>query len=433
MTARGVVWALLGAAAVTLASAWLAPRGPWYAEREGRILYPVPGARLSAQWHEDTRIEVQLAGAFPDALSGGSRQRTNRPLYAGVANFGVRLACAMDPTLQEDRARRRQLATFLLIGSNAVYLAVAAILILSATRRLGCPDLGVLTVALIYGQTFLLEYAAQCMTHAYLHLSPGVLFWAWARTRSEPSGLGWRESTALGLGMGLLYLGKPNLAVVLTLVPLLLLRDWRRGAAVALLIPVPYLLYRVYLGAQDIPYYHHEVERYGQGVWLLDAAREGRWLVLAEETSRSVVLLFRNVGVFFGFALVPAVWALVRLRVRFRGSCPKAAARWALVLVFWVGVQMLASQRYDAPYITAELFIVILPLAAWALRELAERRFGGAVVVGVCVVVAAEFTRWGGWTFVPAAAVVVSAALFAAWLAWGLRMARIQRVASRPG
>lgn len=119
-----------------------------------------------------------------------------------------------------------------------------------------------------------------CITHVYIHLPAALLAclavrWYVSSAKSHPPRS--RETTLWGLLLGIMFLYKQNIAIVLSaLVILLLLGAFRPVVSLIAALPIAYLVYRIYLMGNNIPFYNHEIQRYHQGVWILQALGESR-------------------------------------------------------------------------------------------------------------------------------------------------------------
>ena len=383
-------WRIAGATGAIALTALVVIHGlflPEYAHNET----PQPGvlrlfrdSDIGLQWHQDARIEMESARDFPRQLAGRSRMRRNRPVYS-VAPLAGDAARTRD-----DQAR---LAAWCLIATNLVYLGVAMVLLFDATRRCFGPDAAALAVLLLLSLRFMHRYAAECLTHVYIHLPATVLLWLAVRGAHE----GRRDdrrgaAAAFGWGclFGVFYLVKQNVAVAAALFAVfLLLRNWRSAAAYVAGLPLAYGIWRVLIHWADIPYANIEMQRYGQGSWVLKALASGQ---VAQLVNMVGVVLRHTPGVMwrhFGLILPLAAagaWLLWRRDRPFA----RRAARFGAVLGACTFAQTYAARLHTKRYIWAELCVVLCPLAGlaaaqagtWVARLLRARRVQPPLAVG---------------------------------------------------
>jgi hypothetical protein len=115
------------------------------------------------------------------------------------------------------------------------------------------------------------------------------------------------------------------------------------------------------LAAAGIPYRNWEVETYGQGVWLMEAAREGPTTLFGAATRLLPDLVVAVVD--FHGVLVPL--AVVAIRSGWVRFDRRAAA--VVVLMLLAAVAQFVAVRRSMAYMTADLGIVVFGAAAAAI------------------------------------------------------------------
>lgn len=373
----------LGLAAAVILTGLVVVHGiflPNYAHNETPqpgTLRLIRGNDIGLQWHQDARVEMESARDFPRQLEGRSRMRRNRPVYSGVGSLIYR---CVEPFAIDDRSSRNdraRVAAWCLIGINAACLIATVALLFDATRRWFGPDAASIAVLLLLSLRFMHRYAAECLTHIYIHLPAALLLWLAVRGgqdgRSDDR-RGWAAAFGWGVLFGVFYMTKQNVAVAASLFAVfLLLRTWRSALAYAAGLPWAYALWRVLIHWAGIPYANIEMGRYRQGVWVLEdlgGGRIGRLFEGALDVLRYMPgVLWRHFGWIVPLAAVGA-WLVVR-----RGSASDRlkAALFAGVLAACTFAQTYASLCYTKRYIWAELYIVLCPLAGVALAMAGER------------------------------------------------------------
>lgn len=92
----------LGAVLVVLHGVLL----PWYASRvrlQPGTRYLVPGSRMAIQWHQDARLEMDIAAyPFPQSLASRARQRCDRPMYGFVGHLMASAIAELLPAAARD-------------------------------------------------------------------------------------------------------------------------------------------------------------------------------------------------------------------------------------------------------------------------------------------------------------------------------------------
>lgn len=339
---------------------------------------------IGIQWHQDARLEMDIAAyPFPQSIAGRARQRCERPLYGLTGHLLLNGLARLWTALNDDFDLRYRVGGWCLLFTNLLYLVASVSVLYVVAARWLSPIAAVSSIMFLLSLGFIHKYVAICMTHMYIHLPPALLAFAvlrWFtlhRDRRSPSCL---ECAGWGLLFGVLYLYKPDAAVVLTAVAVqLLLRNFRQSACFVAGLPWADLIYRMYLHAAGVAYYNHNIQRYDQGVWILRSLYQLRIYELTHQFLLTAAAgpgaLWRHFGFTFPLAAIGLVWLKRRYPERFRPTVVFIGLLSATVFL-----QAFASRRYFVPYMWGELYIVILPLA-------------GLTVSTFCFWVARHFSR----------------------------------------
>lgn len=366
------------------------------------------------QYDADAGLEIVSAAYFPDAFLQYP-ERISRPGYPAVVHaLGTAVAAVVAPI--------RELSP--LEAAGAGYLTLKLIVVLWAVfaafdllRRHIDDRAALLAAMLLTLHPLVLEYSTTFHTTELQLLGPILVLRAvmWAMERHDrrvASGRA-RHGSVIDAGLvggaaGLLMLAKPVLVAPLAvLVTLVLFRRLLEAAAAVSLFVLPQVLSPLLLAAAGIPYRNWEVETYGQGVWLMEAAREGPTTLFGAATRLLPDLVVAVVVDFHGVLVPLAVIAIWSGWVRFDR---RAAA--AVVLMLLAAVAQFVAVRRSMAYMTADLGIVVFGAAAAAivrgLDALAARGRRATVVEGR--------SGDGGRRSLPRG----GGAVLAAWVAFGI-------------
>lgn len=401
---------LLGSVAVAFVVganiAWLNPAPDAAAYRPSAI-------PILWQYDADAGVEILSAAYFPDAFLQYP-ERISRPGYPAVVHaFGSVIAFVAEP-IRPLSALEAAGAGYLLL--KIVVLTSAALAAHGVLRRYVDPRAALLGSLLLLLHPLILEFSTTFHT-TELQLVGSVLvlrmaLWGVERhdRRAIAGGSRWAgiiDAATIGAAGGLLMLAKPVLVAPLAvLVALLLHRRFLEAVVGAGAFAVPQLLWPVLLESSGIPYRSWEVEEYGQGVWLLDAAGRGPSALFGavlELVPELVVAAAEFHGILVPLAVLGLWSGWVRLDRR--------SSTVAVLMVLAAVAQFIAVRRTVA-YMTADVAILVFGAAA-------------ATIVRGLDAVAARVTRAGAGagssgvappTLLPRGA----GAVLGLWLALGL-------------
>lgn len=222
----------------------------------------------------------------------------------------------------------------------------------------------------------------------FTFFTPLFCLWLLHRIRQgQPSGRQW---LMLALSAGVLPLLYGNFVLVL---PTLLFAFWKQRAGrwfngdelllamgMSFLFVVPTFGWIGLLKLRGVTYYNHEVERYRQLVWVLDAAK-GPWAEFATEAGNNMLEFFSTLkGVaFFGVAVL-LLWLSARRRVP-QTTLPPLVSDTVFLLALYSTFFLVLG--YYAPRLTFTLQPLLLCLAAAFLAQLPGRWQPAALLLAV--------------------------------------------------
>ncbi|HIE10019.1 MAG TPA: hypothetical protein EYP62_00210, partial [Kiritimatiellae bacterium] len=314
-------WVLITiASGLVMAHGVLLPQYARHAHLQPGTRELVPKSWIAIQWHQDARLELDIAAyPFPQSLAGRVRQRCERPLYGLTGHLLLRGLARFWKALDDDFDLSYRVAGWILLLTNLLYLLAAAALQYTAAARWLNPFAALIGTLFLMSMGFVHAYVAVCMTHMYIHVPVALLGFAavrWYSLRKQsPRRPGRTECAGWGLLFGILYLYKPNVAVVLAVVAvLLLLGNVRLTASFIAALPLAYVTYRIYLHAAGVAYYDHNIQRYQQGVWVLHSLGSLRIHELLREFLLCAAAAPRALWRHFGLALPLAAIGLLALK-----------------------------------------------------------------------------------------------------------------------
>lgn len=365
MTRRGIRVRLLAAVGVAFVVganiAWLNPDPEAEAYRPSEI-------PILWQYDADAGVEIVSAAYFPDAFLQYP-ERISRPGYPAAVHLLGRGVAAVAAPIRSLTPLEAAGAGYLLL--KAIVVSAGCLAAFGLLRRCMDERAALLGAMLLVLHPLILEYSTTFHT-TELQLLGAVLVLraaAWAADRHDRraaiGGDGWadsRDAGLVGLFAGLLMLVKPVLVAPLALLVALVVRRRPAEATVAgLAFVAPQVAAPVLLERAGIPYVSWELEEYGQGVWLLEAAREGPAAVVAEALGLLPALVVA-VAEFHGVLLLLAVLAIWSGWVRLDGRAATVVVLMALAVV----AQFIAVRRTTA-YMTADVGLVVFGAAAAAI------------------------------------------------------------------
>jgi hypothetical protein len=208
----------------------------------------------------------------------------------------------------------------------------------------------------------------------------------------------WQTPVRCGLLLGLMMLAKPvyDIAAAVWIV----LRVRRRWLALALLAGLhllPLLAWMLILRGLDLRYENYEVKAFGHGVWVF---REFlHWPISRQLEFLGGFLCDYAFALTGAFGYVNILLAAAGACLLKRGGRGKWLGWWGLVML--MNLLLLFAIRKPAPYLAAQTFVAILPLAAVAIDRLGEIT-GEKYYVLVTVILIAAGTCAAHWAYFPA-------------------------------
>jgi len=320
------------------------------------------------QYDADAGVEIVSAAYFPEAFLQYP-ERISRPGYPAAVHALGTVVAGLAAPLRDLTPLEAAGVGYLLL--KVIVVTSAAFAAFGLLRRYVDPRAALLASLLLVLHPLVLEYSTTFHT-TELQLLGAILvlrvaLWGVERhdRRAAVGGPRWRgvaDAAIVGGVAGMLMLAKPVLVAPLAvLAALVLFGRLLEAAAGAVAFVLPQVVAPVLLVAAGIPYRNWEVEEYGQGVWLLEAAREGPAALLRGATELLpdlVVAVAEFHGVLVPLAVL-AVWSRwVRLDRR--------AATVAVLMVLASVAQFVAVRR-TAAYMTADVGILVFGAAGAAV------------------------------------------------------------------
>lgn len=352
--------------AISANIAWLNP----FPENEAYRMGPTP---VLWQYNPDAGVELVSAAWFPEAFRLYP-QRISRPLYPALVH-GISLVVerVAEPVRPLSRIEAAGVAY---AGLKLITVLVAGQAAFAVLRRRLDVETSVIGAVLLITHWHLIEYGAAFHTTDLQMTSTLAVLWIasivkerrLARAplnsrRSKSAGL--VDGFVAGLAVGLLLLAKQTLVAPLAVLAVLVLRRRFTLAASAIFGAVlPHLVYLGFLRVIGVSYVSWEVQEYGQGLWLVEAARQP--MELAGEIMNSAISMVMQAGIFYGPVLGLAVVGLFIMSPRMLEADDR---RWITLALFAAFAQYVAIQR-EVPYMTADLAVVVFGAAAIALTRL---------------------------------------------------------------
>lgn len=370
--------------------------------------YAAPVGPVVYAFNADSAAFARIVVRFPEGFreTEAGRARILRPLYPALGRLvyaALRPAAGLIPESCLAGAERlkgrathpegwadipaRDIAAAwgALVAVNLGLLWTGAFLAFSALGRLwGLPQAFWMTALLLF-HFDVVDFAIVPHTECFNLLVPAAVLW-WV-VSGEP------RPHAAGGTLGLLMLGKGiafPLANVLRGGPAGK-KTWGRGAAgILFCFALPWALYAATLRAAGLPFENHEMARYRQFAWMLDAARDGRWETIPARWAEGAWTEIANVARGFWVPLLAAAWLAVRRR-RAEDVLPERVVRQMALyagacLLFWT----LAG--YHAPRLSLLYFppLWILLGTALSLGTRAPGRWAAGIAAAQSAAV------WGG-------------------------------------
>jgi hypothetical protein len=331
------------------------------------------------QFNVDVNSYLRFTRYFPQSLYDDPLESVSyryRPLYLAVSSIIPRVVALISKwpdwhsALTEPTALR---LTFLSMLFTNFVLLLAGIQIFYSWMLRHFPT----TVSFIAAIMLVLSpqwfIAANTVTtrivgYVVLIVVP-YLFDRWLLGDEEP---GWKRILGVSLVAGTLFLGKTNYdAIMACWLWAIYLRRWRALFGTFFLFLIPLVVWVGILALMGLEYYNHDVVVYRQGVWMLDALRDGKlWSIYPRATSQASSFLGGVIGAFSIPILLLAVWALAA------EEQPLSTERKRLYLLAFIAVMgfaVIVGHPAGGGKFSFDVFFVIYPLAAVGLVALVQR------------------------------------------------------------
>lgn len=353
-----IVGMVIGIFLISANIAWLNPKAPYVIKTNERI--PVMW-----QYNGDAAVEFLSGAHFPDYYKV-DKTRINRPGYPALVKvLGEIYGILASPFIKLGDLLKAMLGYITL--KVLVYLT-GAIAMFSLVRRYFSKQVALLSVALLFLHPFAITFIGTFHTSELQFITPIFLIFFWFKLGENYS---WKKNVLFSLIVGLLMLSKQNYAVYFSILifSFFVLRRYKETVLSFLVHLAPLTAWILSLKLLDIPYYNHESAN-GLGVWLYRDLIYRNPLEVAKILILSVNSWLILILSFFSLLVLLSIHSLSFDNIK--NKITKSNIAFILIFLGFSWVQTFAANRY-APYMTSDLAIIIVPLAALALYQLTER------------------------------------------------------------
>lgn len=320
--------------------------------------HAAPVGPVDYAFNADSAAFARIVVRFPAGLweTEAGRARILRPLYPALAwptYAALRPAASLIPERWLVGAERlkgrathpewwtgipaRDLAAAwgALVAVNLGILWAGGLLTFAALRRLWGPSQAFWMTALLLLHFDVVDFVLVPHTECFNLLVPAFVLWWTVSGAPRPVAAAW--------ALGGLMLGKGIAFPLANVLREGLKRPGSRARAAAVLLlgfALPVSLYAAFLHGAGLPSENHEMARYRQFVWMLDAARQGDWLSIPARWAAGAWIEVVHVARGFWIPLSGMAWLAVRRRRPISGPLPDGlAGQMALYagacLLFW--------------------------------------------------------------------------------------------------
>ncbi len=315
------------------------------------------------QYNGDAAVEF-LSGAYFPSYYRIDKTRINRPAYPLMVKLiGSLYALVSYPIYHLSPLLSGMLGYITL--KLIIYLS-AAILLYNITKRYFPPNISLLAVFLLFLHPFSITFIGTFHTSELQFVNPILIIYLWLNLIDNYSS---KKNIFSSLLIGILMLAKQNYAIYLAILAysFFVLKRRRESLLSFVVHLIPLLAWFITLHYLHIPYHNQEAAD-GQVVWLLDLFRTLNPVLIAKSLLLAMSGWLLSLTSFFHILLLIALLSWTKVKEVFN-------TKEKIFFLFFIGMALLqtvAAKRY-APYMSADVAILIVPLAAWGLWSLVEQ------------------------------------------------------------
>lgn len=339
--------------------AWLNPRPDYVVKTHPRI--PVLW-----QFNGDATVEFLSAAYFPEYFKV-DKTRVNRPTYPLVANvLGQAYGLVALPFYELNPLQKGMLGYMTM--KFLIYLS-AAITLYHLIRRWYPKKVALLSIPLVFLHPFAVIYSGTFHTSELQIITPIFLIALWLDLAERYSH---RKNILYSMLAGVLMLAKQNYApyLAILLYSFFVAKKYKETILSVVVHFIPLLMWLVTLKAMSIPYYNHELATNANGVWILTAFVSKNFFEFVQIIVDNFKGWLLGITSYFTIFVFLSLLALSMPEVRSRFD--RRLVAFFLIFAGANYLQFLAAHSL-AGYLTADLAVLIYPLAAYLIYQLFER------------------------------------------------------------
>jgi hypothetical protein len=328
--------------------AWLNPR-PKY---QGNLIKLSEKIPFMWQYDLDAGLELNTAAFFP-AYYHRRPVRINRPTYPLLVRFLAEpLYWCVRPFVDSKETHLRRYAA---IGGyimlKLMVYSIAALCAYSLMEPLCGRFAAHWSIAAMFFHHFAIRYIATYHTTEMQFINGIIVLYLFAKVARAYS---WQKNVGASLVIGVLVLAKQNYAIYGGVLLFLLVQKKWKEAALSFLVHLMVLgAWLLWLKTMGLSYYNHELEAYGQGVWLY---REFIYFPFLQQVKTVISAAKQSFGAYAGHYSVFAAGALIAVGSKWPWkSRPLQLVICCVIMIF---MQMFAARRFE-PYMAADLSLFI--------------------------------------------------------------------------
>lgn len=242
--------------------AWLNPR-PDFSKKKGNFLKLNHNIPFMWQYNFDSHPEFYSAAFFPSYFKANPT-RINRPVYPMIVHLSGKLSAYISRPFLILTPQACAVIGFIFL-KLAIYL-IGGILLFELIQKYVGKEAALYSIPLLFFHKISIWYVSEYHTIELQFISPIIVLYLFSRLSASYSV---KKNILFSLIVGMLMLAKQNYAVYLAVLGFALLHKRFRETCISFCSHLaPLLGWLVFLKLYGLKYYNHEVEVYGQGVWL---------------------------------------------------------------------------------------------------------------------------------------------------------------------